>query len=441
MMNKHLIVVSVDALVFEDLEYAKTLPTFKKIIENGACIQKVKTIYPSLTHPVHASIMSGCAAGKTGIIANEEFMPGVIERTWFNHLNQVQCETIFHVAHQAGLTTAACRWPLTASGNDVIDYLIPEVMGLDMRGNENDPISVYRKLGTTECLIDVIEDALQKYGTTNNHPDYDEFEIVCAAEIIRRYKPNLLFTHPGYVDGERHRTGLFSQQVNESIKVTDQWLLMLLDAVKDAGIEDCTDFVILSDHGHLNINRTICPNVFLKDAGLIKTDENGKLISWDAYCSTCALSNHVYLKDKDNIELYNKVYDLLQKMAKEKIYGFSEVLTREEVKSRYGLDGNFSFVLETDGFTTFSDDINRPVVRELDTSDYHFGHSTHGHMPEKGPQPVFIGMGPSFNKGVIVEHGHILNHAPTLAKIFNLELKEADGKPEYAILNKTEECY
>lgn len=28
MKNKHLIVVSVDALVYEDLEYAKTLPAF-----------------------------------------------------------------------------------------------------------------------------------------------------------------------------------------------------------------------------------------------------------------------------------------------------------------------------------------------------------------------------------------------------------------------------
>ena len=49
MKNKHLIVVSVDALVYEDLEYAKTLPSFGKLMSEGAIIERVKTIYPSLT--------------------------------------------------------------------------------------------------------------------------------------------------------------------------------------------------------------------------------------------------------------------------------------------------------------------------------------------------------------------------------------------------------
>lgn len=58
-MNKHLIVVSIDALVFEDLEYAKTLPNFSKILRDCSLIERVNTIYPSLTHPVHATIISG----------------------------------------------------------------------------------------------------------------------------------------------------------------------------------------------------------------------------------------------------------------------------------------------------------------------------------------------------------------------------------------------
>ena len=123
-------------------------------------------------------------------------------------------------------------------------------------------------------------------------------------------------------------------------------------------------------------------------------------------------------------------------MADEKIYGFERVFTKEEVRERYGLDGDFSFVIETDGFTTFSDDWRRPVVRDLDTSDYRFGHSTHGHMPEKGPQPPFIGMGPSFAPGVVLEEGHILNHAPTFARILGVELLQAEGKCEDRLLRK-----
>ena len=434
-MAKHLIVVSADALVFEDLEFAKDLPVLGKMMKEGAQIQRVRTIYPTLTHPVHASIMTGCPAGETTIVANEEFCPGQLERPWFNHIDQVKCETIFHAAHRAGLTTAACRWPVTAGGGDVIDYLVPEVMGLDMRGHEDDPASVYRALGTSECVMDIVEEALAKYGCGNAHPDYDEFEMWAAAQIIRRYQPNVLFCHPGHIDGERHRTGLFTDPVKESVALTDKWLAMLLDAVKEAGIQDETDFVVLSDHGHLNICRTVCPNVFLHDAGYIQCDEEGNITHWDAYIGSCALSAHVYLSDPEDKELYESVAELLYAMADEKLYGFEQVFTREEVKERYGLDGDFSFVIETDGFTTFADDWNRPVVRDLDTSDYRFGHSTHGHMPEKGPQPTFLGMGPSFKKGAVVAEGHILNHAPTFAKILDVELPQAKGKAEEELLN------
>ena len=83
-------------------------------------------------------------------------------------------------------------------------------------------------------------------------------------------------------------------------------------------------------------------------------------------CSSCALSSQVYLKDPGDGDLFDRVYTLLSHLAEEKIYGFERVFTKEEVKDRYGLDGAFSFVLETDGFTTFSDS----WVRSVNTHKY-----------------------------------------------------------------------
>ena len=91
-------------------------------------------------------------------------------------------------------------------------------------------------------------------------------------------------------------------------------------------------------------------------------------------------------------------------------------------------------MLETDGYTSFADNWMGDCVSSLDKDGYFLGSSSHGHMPEKGPQPVFIGSGPSFRAGVIVPQGHILNHAPTLAKILGIELQNASGKAEDKIL-------
>lgn len=47
-------------------------------------------------------------------------------------------------------------------------------------------------------------------------------------------------------------------------------------------------------------------------------------------------------------------------MADEGIYGISEVLTAEQAKKYYHLSGEFSFVIESDGYTSFHDDWRRP---------------------------------------------------------------------------------
>lgn len=434
MKNKHLIVVSVDALVYEDLEYAKTLPNFGRLIKVGAIIERVKTIYPSLTHPVHASIISGVPAGATGIVSNARFVPDQ-DAPWYNFLDEIKCDTLLHAAKREGITTAVCQWPVTAKGNNVIDYLIPDVLNEYSEGREEEILDVFREYGTTECLMDIVEEGISRFGFHDEHPAIDHFQIFCSAEIIKRYKPNLLLTHPSLVDNARHRSGIFGDKVKDAIGQTDLWLGQLIDAVREAGIEENTDFIILSDHGQLNIVRVVCPNVCLADAGYIKADEDGKLLSWDAYIQSCGLSAHVYLADPDNAELYNEIHKLLNRLAQEGIYGFERVFTKDEANALYGLSGDFSFVLESDGYSSFGESVCRPIVRPLDSADYRTGKGTHGHMPEKGPQPTFIGYGPSFKGSTVVKEGNILNHAPTIAAILGLELRDAKGKIVDEILN------
>ena len=432
---KHIIVVSIDAMVFEDLEYARALPAFAKILESASQIERVKTIYPSLTHPAHATIMTGCSPMKTGITSNMIFDPENPDRTnapWYNSISELKCDDILSAAHRRGLVTACACWPMTAYASEVVDYLVPGALKTDFEKSD-DPIEVYRTLGMTECLADVVKEAIDIYGAGDVHPAVDALQAYVSAEIIRRYKPNLLLTHPSYVDNRRHATGVFSDEVKLAIRETDRWLGMLIDAVRDAGIEDETDFVLLSDHGQINITRVISPNVFLADRGYIKVDENGCVSSYDAFIKGVGASAQVYLSRPDDKKLYSEIYELLTDMASEGIYGFEKVYTEAELLE-LGLRGAFSFVLEGDGYTSFSDSAIRPIVKSFDAGDYRFGRGTHGHLPTKGPQPTFIASGPSFRKDVIIPEGSILNHAPTIAAALGIELPEAEGSAVYDIL-------
>lgn len=432
--EKHLILVSADAFVFEDLEYVKNLPNFKRILDNGARVEKVRTIYPTITHPVHATLLTGAPAGVHGIINNARFIPGETVTPWYNRLDEIKCDTILHAAKRAGLTTAACLFPLVMGGEEYVDYLVPGLMGLDMEGREHEALEVYKEFGLTPCLEGAVKDALDKFGTSLGHPEIDEFSTYVAAEIIRKHKPNLLITHPGYIDSARHRSGVFSEVVNKSLRDTDRWIGMLWDAVCDAGIEDSTDIVVCGDHGQINATRRINTNVFFADRGYIKLDADGNMIDWTARAHSTGFSSYVYLKNKEDERFKAEIYEVLKSMAEENLYGFDQVLTREEVAERYGLDGDFSFVLETDGFSTFADNWVRPVVAPLDISDYKMGKASHGYLPEKGPQPTFIAAGPSFKKGAVVEYGSVLNHAPTYAAALGLELRDAVGTKVSEIL-------
>ncbi len=438
-MRKHLIVVSVDALVFEDLEYARTLPNFARLLDGCAMIERVETIYPSVTHPVHATILTGAPAGVTGIVNNSIFKshsPDLDNKQWYNCLSEIKCDTILHAAKRAGLTTAVSTWPVTADGGDVVDYLVPSALNYYFDGRDADYMDVYREHGAREELMDIIALAVERYGYRDRHPEYDQFQIFCAAEIFKRYRPNLLLTHPSDVDSKRHRGGVFGESVKEALRNTDEWLGILLDAVKETGLEDQTDFVVLSDHGQINISRVISPNVYLVDRGYITLSEDGSIKEWRAYVKSTGASAQVYLQDPDDTALKNELYQMLSEMANEGIYGFERVFTAKEAKALYGLSGDFSFVLETDGYTGFGERLVRPVVSGFDLNDYRFGKGTHGHAPHKGPQPTFFAKGPSFKSGVVLPKGNILNHAPTLAAVLGVELRDAVGTPVKEILTE-----
>ncbi|MBR4889067.1 MAG: alkaline phosphatase family protein [Clostridia bacterium] len=428
---KHLIVMSVDAMVWEDIEYLKNKPYFGRLLQNGSRVEKVRTIYPSLTHPVHTTIMTGCWPERTGVCNNVHFAPGETGE-WYNELGDVQVPTIFHAAKAAGLTTCACRWPVTGNGGEVIDYLVPEVIA-DLSAEQQE--AQLRLQGTQEELLPVVLPILmaQEPGAPR-HPAYDTSEIECAAEIIRRYKPHLVFTHPGQVDSARHGNGLFNDKVTEALDLAEEYLGMLMRAAEDAGIYEDTNFVVLSDHGQLEIKRVMCPNVLLADAGFIRVNENGGLESWDAFVQSAGLSAQVHLRDPEDAALKEKVYRNLLHLREEGIYGIGEVFTKEEAKALHHLEGDFSFVLESDGFSSFNEEWNRPIVRGYDTTDYRYGRATHGHLPHLGPQPPFLCMGPSFCTGVVLKEGRIIDEAPTLARAMGFELPTADGSPMEALL-------
>lgn len=439
-MAKRLLVLSVDAMVTEDVDAIRSMPNFRKYLAGGSEFRGgMRTIYPSVTYPIHVSILTGCYAGKHQITSNFKFTTTNRDDNWIWFSDRIAVEDIFTAAKRAGLKTASVSWPVTGC-NPNIDYLIDEYW-MPEPGDTLE--SSFRRAGSSDEVIEIMQshtnmlgEGWEKGGKKNfmQWPKVDNWIIACTCDILRKFRPEVTFVHTGAFDITRHQHGVFSSYLDECRANLDLYIGQLGSTLEELGLLEETNIIMVSDHGQRDINRSINLNVKLADAGLIDVNEDGKVTDWRAYCFSNAMSTLVYVKDPKDEKLVAQVYQTLRDLQEEGVFGIGRIYTAEEADREEGLKGDFTFVIESDGYTSFGDRAVRPLVQNFDASDYRFGRATHGYMPDYGPQPVFVAKGPAIREGVELGRGRVIDEAPTFAKIIGQTLPQADGKPIDEIL-------
>ena len=93
-----------------------------------------------------------------------------------------------------------------------------------------------------------------------------------AVYLLDKYKPNLTTIHLWSTDHSQHETGTESVETKKSLAAVDYAIGEIIDGLKHAGMLDSTVLVITGDHGFTNVNRSIAPNVWLTEAGLLSSD-------------------------------------------------------------------------------------------------------------------------------------------------------------------------
>ena len=428
-----LIVLSADALVTEDMDLLFKLPNMKRYMRDCATISKVRSVYPTITYPCHATMATGVYPGKHGVVRNDILAPAQKNRPWLWFYDALKWKhDIFCAAKEKGLSTAAVFWPCTGN-HPAIDYLIAEYW---TQGKGDSIPKAFARAGTTAPALDyVVKYAPLLKGHERKHPQTDDFTINCAREIIVGHKPDLLMIHVANIDGYRHQYGLFNENVDAAIYETDHYIGELFRACKVAGTLKDTNFVLTSDHGQMDISRIINLNVVFAREGLLRADGSGEITDWDAICVSGGMQACVYLKDPGDAALWNAVYDLLKKLRDDGIYGVGSVFTADEIGEKERVSESFSFAVDTDNYSAFGEDAAGPVaVTKFDAADYRKGQATHGYLPDKGPQPTLAAVGPGIKPGVHVEHGNLVDQAPTFAKLLGLTLPGIDGRAVDEIL-------
>ena len=101
MSQQKLILVSMDAMIREDLDYLKTKPSFGWLLEHCAQVERVRSIYPTLTYPCHATMVTGCWPAKHGVVNNTYFRPGEVDPDWLWYHDVYQIPDLLDAAKAA----------------------------------------------------------------------------------------------------------------------------------------------------------------------------------------------------------------------------------------------------------------------------------------------------------------------------------------------------
>ena len=425
-MKQKLFVISMDAMVREDVARMAEKPNFQKIMEKRAEVTGVCSVYPASTYPAHTTLMTGCYPKKHGVYSNfplQTASDGVAH--WPTESNRIFAPDLFSVAKRAGFTTAAVYWPITAN-NPGIDHGINEYFfyypGEGERAEE-----IFAAQGSDEAALRAVRENLHLFprktaGADPSETLFDKFLMGCTCSLIRNEKPDVLLVHNCCLDSNRHAGGVFGPWLPEALDQVDAWLGDVLDVMEEAGVYGDTNFVILSDHGQRDCTKTVRMNVLLEQEGLLQLSPLGTVYSWLAYTQSNGMSTTVYLSDNTNEKLYRRVFDCLKKLQATGEYGIERIWTRGELTECYGQSGPFSFMIEAEEGVRFVNDLTGPVFEAGPVK------GVHGYMPDKGPQPIFMGQGPAFREGAVLERASLVDVAPTLAAVLGQSMPEADGR-------------
>lgn len=430
MKNKYVIVISFDAVSEEDLEFLSKQPNFSKLIKNGALIKNVESVYPSLTYPAHATIVTGKYPKNHGVINNTVLDFKNDNPDWYWYRKYIKGDTIFDLAEKSGMKTCSILWPVTARSK--ITYNMPEIFCTKRYDNQ---ILKSALAGSKIYQVNMNK----KFGYLRQgmeEPYLDNFATEVAKKTIRELKPNLILLHLIDSDSQKHKYGIENKEVIESLKRHDERLGEIIESLKLAGIYEDSTIIALGDRSQINVNNVIKLNSILMKNDLINVNGN-KIKSYKAIAKSCDGSSYIYLKNKNDVETRKKVRDILNELKNKYSNVIEEVYNNEEIKN-LGADINASFMIEAKRGYYFIDDFLGEAIEVIDESSKikHKLRASHGYLPSRDNyKTFFIAYGKTIKKGVVLEKGKLINHGPTIAKILDIDLRDCDGIVEERILN------
>lgn len=422
--TKYLVVISFDGLATLDFKYISELPNFKRFLSTASYCKNVYSVYPTLTYPAHATIVTGKYPKNHGIVNNTLLQINRRSPDWYWFRNEINGDTFYDLAIKKGKKVAALLWPTTAKSK--IQYNMPEIFA-NRRWQNQILVSILNGSPLYQFELN------KRFGSLRNglsQPNLDNFIHESLLYTIEHKKPDIALVHYTDLDSMRHYHGFHSSQAKHALQRHDRRLGEIIDKMHESGIYDDSTIVILGDHSSLDENKVINLNVLLLKQGYINVDKNKKITSYKAIVKNCDGSAYLYVKE-NNEAIINGISKLISEFNRE--YNcIDNVYTRAEA-IEFGADPKCALMLEAKLGYYFQDEIEGDTIvdiKSINKLDYpHYTKATHGYSPYKDNYTtVFMAAGCGIREKAVIDKMNLVDESPTIARLLDIELKDVDGK-------------
>lgn len=412
-----LLLISLDAVYAADAKMLLSLPALGALADSGVFCEAVDTVYPTLTYPVHASILSGCYPQRHGILHNQPFAPDLpaSERAWHWDAKDIQTPTLIDAAANAGREIAAILWPTTGHHRG-IRYNFPEALALP---GENQVLKMLRygsagwilknewkwgrrRGGTGQPQLDryaalLMEQLILRQFIRPQEPNREEVEP--SSRMQNQHMPDVMLLHLTGCDGARHRFGMQSEESRCALVELDRLVGRLLAALKARGALASTVVAVVSDHGQADVAGTFALDEWLMENGL------------PARAQTLGMGAYIHCARGET----GRVGAILARRAAE--LNISRVYDWRELAAM-GMHDSVQLAVEAQDGIEFVDHAADGAHR-----------ATHGFgLDHPGAQCLLWLAGPPFLQGMRLAHANIVDIAPTLAQAIRLPAWPMQGQ-------------
>lgn len=414
---EHVVVVSIDGLPpaywLEPDAYGLKIPNLRRLAAEGAFAEGMRSVFPTLTYPAHTSMVTGVSPARHGIFLNSAPDPEMkFGLRWY--AEEIRARTVYQAAEERGLRTALVFWPVSMGA--LADAVFPEFW----RGDRDDQ-KLLRAI-STPGLVRGVEQRFSDftYNTPPNTRDKDLTHI--AVHLIQTLRPHLLLLHLIEVDHILHEVELDHPLALLAVENADTQLGRIIEALEKAGVWSRTVLFVVSDHGFARLEQVVRPSLWLQQAELLKLNERGEIAEWKAAPICGGGVCEVLLKDRSDRRTQEKVLKLFHSLAQDSANGIGRVYSPEE-SAALSPDAGAAIILEAAPGVHFSSS-HRGLVREASWSK-----AGHGYDPDRPDQLAsFIAAGAGV-RSVQLKQVSMLDLAPTIALLLELDLPGAEGKP------------